>query len=176
MDMRKIGTATIATVFWLILALAIDKWLLRPYCAACVKVLALHLRIKLPAAELTYPPVSVLALLILPMIILALYLLPWRRLGEGSAWRESLLRWCQPWFWLLIAIVLTVAGESIFIVVKDYLPTALMAVVVQFAVTVTLTVFQSYKPLSLTASLFGLLGLVIGMILFISRGVKEIFN
>jgi len=174
--MRKIGTATIATVFWLILALVIDKWLVRPYCATCVKALALNLRIKLPAAELNYPPVSVLVLLILPMILLALYLLPWRQLREGSAWRESLGRWCQPWFWLLIAIVLTVVGESIFIVIKDYLPKALTGVAEQFAVTVTLSVFKNYKPLSLTASLAGLLGLVIGMILFISKGVKEIFD
>ena len=174
--MRKIGTASIATVFWLILALVIDKWLLKPYCITCAKALALDLRIKLPAAELTYPPVSVLALLILPMILLALYLLPWRQLGEGSAWRESLARWCQPWFWLLIAIVLTVVGESIFIVVKDYLPKALTGAAEQFAVTVTLSVFKNYKPLSLTASLSGLLGLVIGTCLFISKGVKEIFD
>ena len=174
--MRKIGTATVATVFWLILTLVIDKWLVRPYCASCVKALALDLRIKLPAAELTYPPVSVLVLLILPMILLALYLLPWRQLREGSAWRESLGRWCQPWFWLLIAIVLTVIGESIFVVIKDYLPIALTSVAEQFAVTVTLSAFKTYKPLSLTASLFGLLGLVIGIVLFISKGVKEIFD
>lgn len=174
--MRKIGTATIVTVFWLILTLVIDRWLVRPYCATCMKALALDLRIKLPAAELTYPPVSVLVLLILPMILLALYLLPWRQLREGSAWRESLGRWCQPWFWLLIAIVLTVVGESIFVVVKDYLPEVLTSIAGQFAVTVTLSAFKVYKPLSLTASLFGLLGLVIGMILFISKGLKEIFD
>jgi hypothetical protein len=174
--MRKIGTATIVTVFWLILALVIDRWLVRPYCATFAKAMALDLRIKLPAAELTYPPVSVLVLLILPMILLALYLLPWRQLREGSAWRESLGRWCQPWFWLLIAIVLTVVGESIFVVVKDYLPEVLTSIAGQFAVTVTLSAFKVYKPLSLTASLFGLLGLVIGMILFISKGLKEIFD
>jgi hypothetical protein len=174
--MRKIGTASIVTVFWLILALVIDKWLVTPYCATCANALALNLRIKLPAAELNYPPVSVLVLLILPMILLALYLLPWRQLREGSAWRESLGRWCQPWFWLLIAIVLTVVGESIFIVVKDYLPKALTGVAEQFAVTVTLSVFKGYKPLLLTASLSGLLGLVIGTILFISKGMKEIFD
>jgi hypothetical protein len=110
------------------------------------------------------------------MILLALYLLPWRQLREGSAWRESLVRWCQPWFWLLIAIVLTVVGESIFIAVKDYLPKTLTGVAEQFAVTITVSVFKGYKPLSLTASLSGLLGLVIGTILFISKGMKEIFD
>ncbi len=174
--MRKIGTASIVTVFWLILALVIDKWLVRPYCAICTKALALNLSIKLPAAELNYPPVSVLVLLIFPMILLALYLLPWRQLQEGSAWRGSLVRWCQPWFWLLIAVVLTVVGESIFVVVKAYLPEALTSVAEQFAVTVTFSTFKAYKPLSLTASLSGALGLIVGTCLFISKGMKEIFD
>jgi len=174
--MRTIGTASIVAVFWLILALVIDRWLVTPYCATCANALALDLRIKLPAAELTYPPVSVLILLVLPMILLALYLLPWRQLREGYAWRESLARWCQPWFWLLIAIVLTVVGESIFIAVKEYLPKALTDVAEKFAVTITLSVFKDYNPLSLTASLSGLLGLVIGTYLFISKGMKEIFD
>jgi len=174
--MRAIGTASVAAIFWLILALVIDRWLVTPYSPTWANALALDLRIKLPAAELTYPPVSVLVLLILPMILLALYLLPWRQLREGFAWRESLARWCQPWFWLLIAIVLTVVGESIFIVVKDYLPKAVTSIAEKFAVTITLSVFKNYKPLSLTASLSGLLGLVIGTYLFISKGMKEIFD
>ena len=174
--MRTIGTASIVALFWLILALVIDRWLVTPYCATCANAFALDLRIKLPAAELTYPSVSVLVLLILPMILLALYLMPWRQLREGSAWRESLTRWCQPWFWLLIAIVLTVVGESIFTAVEDYLPKAFTGVAEKFAVTITLSVFKDYKPLSLTASLSGLLGLVMGTYLFISKGMKEIFD
>jgi hypothetical protein len=174
--MRTIGTATIATLFWLIFALVIDRLLVTPYFPNWANALALDLKIRLPAAELTYPPVSVLVLLILPMVSLALYLLPWRQLREGSAWRESVGRWCQPWFWLLIAVVLTVVGESIFLALKGYLPNGLTSVAEKFAVTVTFSAFKAYKPLSLTASLFGVLGLVIGICLFISKGMTEIFD
>jgi hypothetical protein len=59
---------------------------------------------------------------------------------------------------------------------KAYISEALTGVAEQFAVTLTLSVFKSYKPVSLTASFFGFLGLVIGIILFISKGVKEIFD
>jgi hypothetical protein len=69
-----------------------------------------------------------------------------------------------------------VVGESIFIAVKEYFPKALTDVAEKFAVTITLSVFNAYKPLSLTASLSGLLGLVIGTYLFISKGMKEIFD
>ena len=66
--MRAFGTATVAVLLWLVIALAIDRWLLAPYCATCASALALELKVRLPAAELTYPPVSVLVLIVLPML------------------------------------------------------------------------------------------------------------
>src|SRR5207245_9008174 len=112
--MRAFGTATVAVLLWLAAALAIDRWLLAPYCATCASALALELKVRLPAAELTYPPVSVLVLIVLPMLLLALFLVPWRSLRAASAWRESFIHWCQPWFWPLVAVVLTVAGVSLY--------------------------------------------------------------
>jgi hypothetical protein len=40
-------------------------------------------------------------------------------------------------------------------------------------VTATFSVLKDYKPLSLTASLFGILGLALGTCLFLAKGVKE---
>src|SRR6059036_3853713 len=120
--MRSFGTATVAVLLWLAGALAIDRWLLTPYCATCASALALELKVRLPAAELTYPPVSVLVLIVLPMLLLALFLVPWRYLRSASAWRESFVRWCQPWFWLLVAVALTVVAESVYLGVQDSLP------------------------------------------------------
>ena len=71
--MRSFGTATVAVLLWLAVALAIDRWLLAPYCATCANALALELKVRIPAAELTYPPVSVLVLIVLPMLVLALF-------------------------------------------------------------------------------------------------------
>ncbi len=171
--MRSFGTATVAVFLWLAAALAIDRWLLAPYCATCVHALALELKVRIPAAELTYPPVSVLVLIGLPMLVLALFLVPWRHLHLGSAWREAFVHWCQPWFWLLVAVALAVAGESLYLAAKDQLPKALTAVADKFSVTATLSILKSYKPLSLTASLAGFLGLVLGIYLFLAKGVKD---
>src|ERR1051326_8757874 len=113
--MRSFGTATVVVILWLASALAIDRWLFAPYCTGCAKALALQLKVRIPAAELSYPPVSVLVLIVLPMILLAIFLVPWRHLHMGSAWRESIVHWCQPWFWLFIAIVLTIVGESLYL-------------------------------------------------------------
>ena len=174
--MRAFGTATVAVILWLAVALGIDRWLLAPYCATCASALALELKVRLPAAELTYPPVSVLVLIVLPMLLLALFLVPWRYLRSASAWREAFIHWCQPWFWLLVAVVLTVAGESLYIAVKDQLPKALTAVVDKFSITATLSVLKDYKPLSLTASLPGIIGLALGACLFLAKGVKDVLK
>ncbi len=171
--MRSFGTATVAVLLWLAVALAIDRWLLAPYCATCANALALELKVRLPAAELTYPPVSLVVLIVLPMLVLALLLVPWRNLLAASAWRESFVRWCQPWFWLLVAVVLAVAGESLYLVAKDHLPKAVTAVADKFSVTATLSVLKDYKPLSLTASLAGILGFALGTFLFLAKGVKD---
>lgn len=90
--MRPFTITAVVLVLWLVIALAVDRWVLASYCAACTSALALDLKITLPAAELTYPPVSVLVLVLLPMVVLAVWLVPWRQPSSGSAWRESFAR------------------------------------------------------------------------------------
>jgi hypothetical protein len=174
--MRSFSAATVAVLLWLAVALAIDRWVLAPYCATCANVLALELKVRLPATELTYPPVSVLVLIVLPMLVLGLLLVPWRHLLVASAWRESFVRWCQPWFWLLVAVALTVVAESLYLAVKDSLPKAFTAVADKFSVTATVSVLKHYKPLSVTASLSGCLALVLGTFLFLAKGVKDVLK
>ena len=174
--MRSFSAATVAVLVWLGVAFAIDRWVLTPFCATCARALALELKVQLPAMELTYPPVSVLVLIVLPMLVLALFLVPWRQPLMGSAWRESFVRWCQPWFWLLVAVVLTVAAESLYVAVKDSLPEALTDMADEFSVTATFSVLRRYKPLSLTASLPGCLALLLGFFLFVGKGVKDVLR
>src|SRR3989454_8634459 len=113
--MRSFSAATVAVLVWLAVALAIDRWVLTPFCATCTSALALELKVRLPAAELTYPPVSVLVLIVLPMLVLALFLVPWRYLRSASAWREAFVHLLQPLFWLLVVVALNVAWESLYI-------------------------------------------------------------
>jgi len=178
--MKPLSTATIGLALWLLLALAIDRLLLSAFCPVCANILALDLKVKLPAAELTYPPVSLLVLIVLPMILLALYLVPWKQFRSSAAWRDAISRWCQPWFWLIVAIVLAVVGESIFVVAKGYLPGALTALAEKFLVTASLSVavpgFGETTPLALTASLAGFIGLAIGAYLFIKKGIREVLS
>ena len=175
-NIKSFATATVAVVLWLAVALAIDRWLLARYCESCSSTIALGLKVKLPAAELSYPPVSLLVMILLPMVLSAFYLVPWRHLRVRSAWQESAIRWCQPWFWLLVAVVLTIVCESAFMVAESHLPRGFAGLAERFTVTATLSVLKNQKALSFRASLGGFLGLVLGGCLFIAHGVREIFK
>jgi hypothetical protein len=178
--MKKISGPVMVTGIWLIVALAIDRLLLAPYCPICANILDLELKLKLPAAEITYPPVSLLVLLGLPMVALAIYLIPWRSLRSPIAWKNAISTWSQPWFWLLVMIMLIILGQSIFVVVQNYLPQALAALAEKFSVTATLSVaapgYKETTPLVLTASLSGFVGLVVGAILFFKNGVRDLLK
>lgn len=178
--MKTLGALFTAVVCWLVVALAIDRLLLSAYCPVCADVFALELKVKLPAAEITYPPVSLLVMVGLPMVALAIYLVPWRALRSSTAWRSAFSTWAQPWFWLLLMLLFTIVGESLFIVAKEYLPTALSALAEKFSVTATLSVavpgYRETTPLSLTASLSGLIGLLIGAFFFVENGVRDLLK
>ncbi|HQR03600.1 MAG: hypothetical protein JSR19_02155 [Proteobacteria bacterium] len=178
--MKSFSTATMVLFLWLLTALAIDRLVLAVYCPVCANLLAFDLKLHLPAAELAFPPVSLLVLLVLPMILLALYLLPWRTLLSRTAWSEAFALWCQPWFWLLAAVALTVLGESLFIVLKGYLPGALVVLMEKFSLSTSLSVavpgYKETTPFTLTASLPGLLGLALGIYLFLRKGLRAALN
>ena len=178
--MNPLSIASVAVLLWLGIALVLDHFLLAAFCTVCANALALELKLRLPAAELTYPPVSLLVLIVLPMISLAIYLIPWRQLKSRSDWRDSVALWCQPWFWLFAAVLLTILGESLYLMFSEYLPKAVTALAEKVSITATVLVsvpgFKEHTPFSLTASLAGFIGLVIGACLFLNKGVREILE
>jgi hypothetical protein len=175
--MNRVGIAALATLLWLALALAVDRLLLARSCPVCAHLLSLQLKVKLPAAEISYPPVSTLVLVVLPMLLLAIYLVPWRQMRSWTAWRAAFIRWCRSWLWLVIAVALTLLGESLYLMAGEYLPKAITALAEKVSVTATLSVsvpgFKEHTPLTLTASLAGFIGLLVGAYLFVSRGIIQ---
>ncbi|MFI5305338.1 MAG: hypothetical protein ACHQYP_11165, partial [Nitrospiria bacterium] len=173
--MKSISVPVVAALVWLFASLVIDRMILSNYCPVCDRVLTLELKCKLPAAELTFPPVNLLLLVVLPMTILAVYLIPWSQLLSFNAWREAFSIWSQPCFWLLFALVLTVFSESLYILVREYLPKSLTELARKVSVTSTLSFTVPGQkrtiPLLFTTSLSGFLGLLLGAYLFFKNGL-----
>jgi hypothetical protein len=177
--MRRLSIAALVVVAWLAAALALDRWVLASLCPACAQAAALELKVKLPAAEMTYPPVSLLVLVLLPMIGLALALAPWRDLRSRQGWTHAIESWWEPWFWLLVALIITVTTESVYILAKGYMPDAVPALAERFSVSGLVSVnLTGHKatPLVMSASLAGVAGLAIGAYLFLENGLNGVMK
>jgi hypothetical protein len=178
--MRALGLSAFIVAIWLAVALTIDRLFVSSWCLQCATGLALEIKLALPGATLTVPPISLAVLLLFPMLLLALFLIPWRDFQNADAWRVAFSKWAAPWMWLAVAVLLCILGESIFLVTRDNLPRALTALAEKFTITGTVSVaikgFKETTPLAVTASLSGLLGLMLGMYLFLEKGINAIFK
>ena len=178
--MRRLSIALLVVFGWLVLAIAVDRLLVSPGCHACVSAAALEVKLKLPAAEITYPTVSVLVLLVLPLLLFALAMVPWRDLRSRQAWTHAIESWWEPSFWLLVALVLTIVGESVFVLARAYLPESVTSAMQRFALVGTLSVhvpgYQPVTPLAISASLAGIVGLAIGTWLFLQNGLNGVMK
>lgn len=178
--MRRFSIALMVVVGWLVLAIALDRLVVGATCPACVHAAALELKLNVPAAEIVYPTVSVLVLFILPLLLFAAAVVPWRDLRSRQAWSHAIETWWEPSFWLLVALVLTIACESVFVLARDYLPKSVAEAADRFRLVGTVSVhvpgYQSTTPLALTASLAGLVGLAIGAWLFLQNGLNGVMR
>jgi hypothetical protein len=178
--MESLRHALIAVIAWLLVAIALDRFLLAPYCATCVDAAALELKVIVPAGQIHLPPVSLLTLIALPMIAMALWLIPWKRPLSGDHWADAVGLWVQPWAWLVVMVVLTMACESLYLVARSYLPKGINAIADMFSIAAAISVsvpgFTRTTPVSLVASLAGLIGFLVGAWFFLSRGVRDLFE
>lgn len=176
--MPSLILVAVATVIWLLLALLVDRFLLAVFCLPCANAVTAELSLKLPGLNLPLPPISLLVLLVLPIFIWSVVALPWRQPFTKSAWQSALTRWAQPWFWLLMALVITVLGHFVYAITSEYLPKGITklaeAVAFQIKIEVSWPGYKPHTPFDLNASLAGLIGFAIGVYLFLRNGLQRV--
>ena len=174
----KTSTALVLTGIWFILALAIDRWLLHPFCAACTDLAALSLELSMPAVpSLSYPRVGVLVLIGLPLLLSALLLLPWKKpLSDRSSWSTAVDTWCKPLLWGAIGLGCVVLGEMLYLLLSWLFPSSsFLKFLEAFSLKVVLNI-SGHDFLSVKATLTGLVGLALGAYLFFQRGVAGLLR
>jgi hypothetical protein len=172
---QRIALVTIVCVLWTIIALVLDHFMIFKHFAGLGKCLLLQLKLSSPAGEIDLPEISVIVLLGVPLLALGLALIPWRSIGDRSAWYTAFMKWCQPVFWFLIAIVLTIVGQSLFLLSKEHLPKGLVELSEKFSLDITLKSWE-FTFATLKGSLSALVGLVVGSYLFLQKGVRAAFD
>src|SRR5437762_10453632 len=108
------GVVLVALCLWLAIALVVDHYLVATACPQCTRIAAVVLTLQIPAGSLSLPRVGLALLAGLPLLALALYLVPWRSLGNAPSWGEAFRLWCQPIIWLAVALGLAVLGERLY--------------------------------------------------------------
>jgi hypothetical protein len=169
------GVVLVALCLWLAIALVVDHYLIATVCPNCTRIAAVALTLQIPAGSLNLPRVGLALVAGLPLLALALYLVPWRSLGDSAQWGQAFRLWCQPIIWLAVALALAVVGESLYLVSKDHWSQGMRNVAEAFSISATFTV-DDFQFLTLKGGVTALLGLIVGIYLFIRKGVGGVFR
>jgi len=169
---RQMAVVGIACLVWIGCVLVLDHFVVFRKLSSLGNCLLLEFKLTVPAGQLSVPPVSLIVLLGVPLVVLWFARVPWSNFRDGAAWQSAFFKWCQPVFWLAIAVVLTVVGQSIFLLSKEHLPKGLADLSEKFALDVTVKSWDRNLA-TLNGTLSALLGLVIGTYLFLLKGVRR---
>ena len=169
------GVVLVALFLWLAIALVVDHYLVSTVCPQCTRIAAVTLALQIPAGSLNLPRVGLALLAGLPLLALFLYLVPWRSLGNAARWGDAFRLWCQPIIWLAVAVALAVLGESLYLVSKDHWSQGMRNVAEAFSLSATFTV-NDFLFLTLKGGVTSLLGLIVGLYLFVRKGVGGVFR
>jgi hypothetical protein len=166
------GLLTAATVVWIAIALALQYNLIAPNCSLCTTAALVELNVRVPGAAFHLPPIGLMVLLGIPLLALALYLVPWKALRAGALWQSALQRWLQPFIWLLVALFCILGGHWFYLPFKPALPSGVQNFVEAFELSIKLSSL-GFNFLSIDGNLTAMVGMVVGFALFIQKGVKR---
>lgn len=168
--MRKISVPLVMSIIWFMIAWGIDTYLLRPSCELCSDLFSVKVDVAFrEAAELTTKRVSLLILVLIPWIVYAFVVVPYKELRSPKAWRLAMQRWCQPLGLLIGAFFIAFAIEYfLYDPFKEHIPSAVRSYAERYSLTVS-PLFPALETFKLTSHLGGLLGLIWGLYLFLSR-------
>ena len=165
-----VSVLLVGLLLWFALAFVIDRYVLAWICPVCSKVAALKLTGQVPAGTINFPQIGLGVLAGLPLFVLAVSLIPWRAPKDTQRWAAAFQQWCQPVIWLGVALILTILGESMYLVSKDWWSTGVRSVAEAFSVSATLSI-ADFQFITLKGTLAAVLGLIVGVYLFLRKGV-----
>lgn len=158
---------------WFTVAWAIDKFWFTVICPDCSALFAFEFSLK--ARELLSiqtDRVSAVFLFVVPFVVYALLLVPYKNFKSQSAWREALQKWSLPFFWLAQVFLWVWLVESAYAMLSASLPEWFKSYAEAYQLKISGTVL-GVKDVTINGRLGGLLGLLIGVYLFLANGVSR---
>ncbi|HTU00158.1 MAG TPA: hypothetical protein VMG58_00025 [Candidatus Sulfotelmatobacter sp.] len=165
----------VASLLWLCLAFVLDRYAVAPALPWMSHVATIKLQFKWPLGSVNLPRIGLVTLLGVPLLVLAAMCVPRRHIGEGAAWLSGFQTWARTIVWFVALIVLILAGQMLYIVLQKMIPEGVSKLAESFEVHGAISIFD-FDFAELTGSLSALLGLIVGLYLFLKKGVRDTLN
>jgi hypothetical protein len=155
------------------IAWAIDKFWFTVVCSQCSALFGFEFSLKArDLLTVTTDRVSAVFLFVLPFLAYAIYLIPYKNFRSSTAWSEALQRWSRPFFWLALVAMWVWAIESIYAMFSNSLPEWFKSYAEGYQLRLSGTVL-GVREVTVNGKLGGLFGLVLGIYLFLSKGMQK---
>ena len=165
------------TVFLLTLGLffllaLIDKFLIQKFLPAIYQISSFKTELFLGKAKIHIPGLSVLTFIIIPLPVLALIMIPYKTLFSSVAWKVFWERYRKiviQSFWMPVLLFL---GALIYLIFKGIMPEIIKNISELFSISFNFSIASS-SFFELELGFIGILGLIIGYIIWYRKGFKS---
>jgi hypothetical protein len=158
---------------WFMFAWAIDKFWFTVLCQQCSALFAFQFSLK--ARELVSietDRVSAIFLFALPFLLYAIALIPYRKYKSRDAWLAAVEKWSRPFFWLALVCVWVWLIESAYTMFSSSLPEWFKSYAEGYQLKISGTIL-GIREVTVNGKLGGLFGLILGVYLFLSKGMAK---
>lgn len=171
--MQRLAVPFTLCAVWFMAAWAIEKFWFAAVCGPCSTLFAFELSVKgQDLLHISTGRVSTVVLFVVPFLVYALVLIPYRQLGSGGDWSEAIQQWSRPFFWLALVAFWVWVGEIAYSMLVGTLPDWFRAYGDGYQVKLSGTAL-GIKELSVSGKFGAFLGLIGGLYLFLSRGLAR---
>jgi hypothetical protein len=171
--MQRLAVPFTFCAVWFMAAWAIEHYWLGTACPDCANLLSFALTLNAQdVLRLATGRVSAVVLVGAPLLVYLLVLIPYRNLGSGGAWSDAIQLWSRPFFWLAMVFFFVWAGEIAVSALTGLLPDGFGAYAKGYGVSLSGTML-GVREISVSGRLGACVGLLLGLYLFLSRGLAR---
>lgn len=169
--MSRLAVPFTLCTLWLMIAWAIDKFWFAVLCSQCSAPFAFEFNLQArDLLAIHTDRISAVFLFIVPFLVYGLLLIPYRSLRPRADWIEAIRRWSRPFFWLALVFFWVWLSESLYALLAPALPAWLTSQAEAYRMSISGTL-PGLREVTVSGKPGGLFGLLLGLYLFLDRGL-----
>ena len=169
--MQRLAVPFTLCSVWFMTAWAIEKFWFAAICVPCSTLFAFELNLKgQELLNISTGRVSTVVLFVIPFLVYALVLIPYRHLGSAADWSEAIQQWSRPFFWFAMVVFWVWVGDIAYSMLVGTLPDWFRIYGDGYQLHLSGTAL-GIKEITVNGKFGAFLGLILGLFLFLSRGL-----